>query len=101
MVGGVIMNPFISANNGGSYWWQGEKSNIDIKNQLMKEGFYCINRKIPCDYDFESYDGKVLGFIAPYGDLKSGFKERVHHNGDDWVDSCGRTCTVTHWKPSK
>lgn len=40
---------------------------------------------------------EVIGWVAPYGNVKYGWCDLLHFDGEEWYDRDSRTCTVTHW----
>lgn len=64
----------------------------------MKDLWVSVDHDLPVN-DIDSFNGEVIGVIAPYGDLNQAVVDFVHFDGSDWYDRGCRTCTVTHWKP--
>lgn len=57
-----------------------------------------VNDRVPVNSK-DSFNGEVIGWVAPYGDVERGEPDFIHFDGEDWYDRGSRTCTVTHWKP--
>lgn len=57
-----------------------------------------VNDETPIN-DMDSFNGEVIGLVAPFGDISRATPNFVHFDGEDWYDRGNRTCTVTHWIP--